>query len=422
MPITKLKQILSGQFIRNVSWMGGAELINRLFRLATTVTLARTFSPEEYALMAIIYTTFEIANVFTVRGGIAAKIIQADEQDIKTICDTSYWLNWILCGSLFVIQCFAAFPIAYFYGKTQLILPLCAIAITYLIIPTSMVQLAMIQRENRLQVIALCNIVQAFVTNFTTVALAMFGLGIWAIVLPIILNSVVGIVIVSINYKWQPPRCFKLDRWQEITNFGKNMLGVELLGKLRGNIDYLVIGHFLGLDALGIYYFAFNAGLGISMNVINSFSSALFPYLCSVRESPKEFRKRYIKSLKMIAIIFVPLIIMQSSLAPFYVPLIFGNKWASAIPILIIICMSALPQAFSLASSMLLDAIDKTHVTLYLDMIFTIIFTVAIFISVKWGILSVAIAVLISKFLILPIIMLVTRKNLKTYSVKMQVF
>jgi PST family polysaccharide transporter len=43
MLINKLKQLFSGQFIRNVGWLGGAELVNRLFRLATTVTLARLF-------------------------------------------------------------------------------------------------------------------------------------------------------------------------------------------------------------------------------------------------------------------------------------------------------------------------------------------------------------------------------------------
>jgi PST family polysaccharide transporter len=59
--------------------------------------------------MAVVYTVFDFATVFTLRGGIGAKIIQADERIVKTICDTSYWLNWILCGSIFIIQCLTAF-------------------------------------------------------------------------------------------------------------------------------------------------------------------------------------------------------------------------------------------------------------------------------------------------------------------------
>jgi PST family polysaccharide transporter len=52
MLINKLKQQLSGQFIRNVGWLGGAELANRIFRLGTTITLARLLNPYDYGLVS----------------------------------------------------------------------------------------------------------------------------------------------------------------------------------------------------------------------------------------------------------------------------------------------------------------------------------------------------------------------------------
>src|SRR4028118_918187 len=138
MLISKFKQLLLNKFIRNAGWLGAAELANRIFRLGTTVTLARMFSPQDYGLMAVVYTVFDFATVFTLKGGIGAKIIQADEKDVKAICDTSYWLNWILCGSIFIILCITAFPIAQFYGNNDLILPLCTIALVYLMFPLFM--------------------------------------------------------------------------------------------------------------------------------------------------------------------------------------------------------------------------------------------------------------------------------------------
>jgi O-antigen/teichoic acid export membrane protein len=240
----KIKQILSSPFIRNASWLGGAELANRVFRLATTVTLARTFTPQDYGLVAIIYSTYEVANVFTLKGGIGAKIIQADERDIEIICDTSYWLNWILCVSIFIIQVIAAFFIAHFYENNHLILLICTLALTYLILPIFMVQSALIQRENRLKAIALCNATQSMLSNISTVILALLGMGVWSVVLPIVLTTPVWIVITYRNHPWRPPKSFQLEQWQEVTSFAKNMLGVELLGKLRINIDYFLIGFF----------------------------------------------------------------------------------------------------------------------------------------------------------------------------------
>lgn len=403
MLINKLKQVLSGQFIRNAGWLGGAELVNRIFRLATTVTLARTFTSYDYGLVAIIYTTAEFASVFTLKYGIGAKIVQADEQDIKTICDTSYWLNWILCGSIFIIQCIGAFPVAWFYKNNQIILPICIMALSYLIMPVFMVQSAMIQRENRLKITALCNALQALLTNILTVILALAGMGIWSVVLPSVLTTPVWIIITYRNHPWRPPASFKIKQWREVTRFGKNMLGVELLNKLRANLDYLIVGRFLGVEALGIYYFAFNAGLGISVNVMSALFSALFPYLCAARGNFKEFKQRYFSSLKTITMFVIPLILLQSALAPFYVPIIFGQRWIPAIPVLITICLSALPRPFGWATNLLLDAVDKTHITLYSDMIFTVIFTVSLLVAVKWGIFWVAAAVLISHMLVLPI-------------------
>ena len=419
MLVSKLRSLMSNQLIRNASWLGGAELVNRVFRLVTTVILARIFSSHDYGLAAIIYTINEFASVFTLRYGLGAKIIQASEQDVETVCDTSYCLNWILCIVIFLIQCIAAFPIAFFYGDNQLILPICAVAVNYLMLPIFMVQAALIQRENRLKITALCNAVQAMVSNIATAILALLGTGIWAIVIPMILVNPVWIVISYMNHPWRPRKSFSIKQWQEIVRFGSSMLGVDLLNKVRGNLDYLLVGRILGIEALGIYYFAFNAGLGISMNVISAFMASLFPHLCAVRESYKQLKERYISSLKMVGTVIAPIIILQASLAPFYVPIVFGAKWLTAVPILVMICLSALPRAFAWSAALLLDSVGKAHITLLFDLTFTLIFAIALLVSVKWGIYWVAAAVLISHVVGMPIYTVVATKYVFNKSFKL---
>jgi PST family polysaccharide transporter len=169
------------------------------------------------------------------------------------------------------------------------------------------------------------------------------------------------------------------------------------------NMDYLLVGKFLGVEALGTYFFAFNAGSGITTNVVYAFTSALFPHLCEVREDRIKLKKQYYNSLKSIALILVPLVLLQSSLAPLYVPIIFGEKWISAVPILIMICLSVIPRTFFWTASMLLNSVNKTHLTLYLDVIFTVVFAASILIGVQWGIYWVAAAVLLSHIIVLPI-------------------
>jgi teichuronic acid exporter len=398
-----LKRLSSNQFARNVGWLGGAELVQRVFRLVTTVTLARVFTPEDYGMVSAIYTTFEFGNVLCLRGGIGAKVVQAEEAELATITNTSYWLNWLLCGTIALVQCALAYPIAQFYGSTELFLPICALALSYLILPVFLVQSSLVERENRLHVRAWGSAAQTFVSNFIMVVLAILGWGVWAVVWAIVCSYPMWIIIVYRNHDWRPRQSFSLAQWRDILRFGGQMLGVELLNRVRFNVDYLLVAHFLGLEALGLYFFAFNAGLGISLSVIGSLTLAWYPHFCQVRTDLTKLKQRYLGSFKTILSIVVPIVLLQTSLAPFYVPIIFGPQWTSAIPILILICLSAVPIAISRANSQLLQTLDKILIDLRWNIAFTVFFAACIFFAVPGGITQVAIVVLLSQAVCVPL-------------------
>jgi PST family polysaccharide transporter len=208
-------------------------------------------------------------------------------------------------------------------------------------------------------------------------------------------------IIVTWRYHpWKPPRRFSLSRWREVFDFGSNLLINDLLNRVRANIDYLIVGKYLGIEALGMYYFAFNAGSGIVLNLLNTFMSPLYPYICAARNDYQQFRQRYFGSLKKVSAILVPLILLQASLAPIYVPIVFGRKWTPAIPVLILVCLSVIPRIYAWASSLLLNAIDKTRISLYLSVISTVVFIVSILAVVQAGIVWVAFAVFINSLVV----------------------
>ncbi|MBD2103240.1 lipopolysaccharide biosynthesis protein [Leptolyngbya sp. FACHB-261] len=398
----KLKQQLRSKFIRNLGWLGGSEIAIRLVRLAVTVILARFLTPYDYGLGAVVLAVREFTQVFT-RIGIGAKIVQADSEDLERLCNAGYWLNWVVFCGLFVGQCLVAFPVAWFYHDSKLILPICVSALVYLLTPMAAVQAALIHRENRLEIAALAKTLQNSSNYVLSALLACLGLGMWAIVLPGVLVAPVWVWVYYSHHSWQPTSGLTTKDWPEIFSFGRNILGVELLKALRNNLDYLIVGRFIGIAELGIYYFAFNAGLGISLSIISALNSALLPHLCAARSNWLEFRKRYWSSLKIIACIIVPLVVLQSSLASFYVPTVFGKEWTAAIPILIIICLSAIPRPFAEAASQLLTAVGKPNLDLRWNVLFTTIFAIGLLIGVRWQAWGVATSVLLTHAIFLPL-------------------
>lgn len=405
---------LSNRFLQNLAWLGGSQMLNRVVRLGTTATIARLLSPTDYGLAAVVLTAHEFINVFT-RGGIVTKLIQAPESELEACNETAYWLNWILCGSLFVLQCVVAFPVSEFYGNRAIALPLIVMAFIYLMLPFACVQAALNIRENRLRVAATADSLQFISDCALTVIFALLGFGAWAIVLPKVLVAPIWVVINRENHSWRPSGKLTLTKTREIMQFGRHILGVELLSTARNHADYLLIGRFLGLEALGVYYFAFNAGLGISLSLIGAFNSALFPWLCAVNQDLDQLEKRFLQGLKTLSLIAVPIILLQCVSAPVYVPLVFGEKWiaAGALPVLIIICLSALPRPFAEAASQLTRALDQPRFDSQWNIIFTGILLMALLIGVQSGLLGVAIALLIAHLIAMPIFTLWTTRHLR---------
>lgn len=412
-----LNNLGKDRFIRNLSWMGLAEIGIRVSRLMATVILARFLTAEDYGLAAIVLTTNQFIRVFT-RNGILNKIIQADEAELDDICKSAYWLNWILGLILFVVQVGVAFGTAFFYENQGLVLPICVIALTYLVYPFGLVQAALVQRSNKMKIWSLATLMQVGVDNLLTGIFAFLGMGMWAIVLPKLLTAPILVVMMWRHCSWRPIYGFTLSKWQQILNFGSRVLGVEWLSTLRENIDYLLIGRFLSVEALGIYYFAFNAGLGLSLSVINAIKISLYPDLCKAKSEWSTLQSRYFKGLKTIAKIIVPMVLIQSSLAPIYVPIVFGEKWVAqgAIPILIMICLSAIPRPFADAASLLFRALGKPNLELRWNIVFTALLAIAVVVGAQWGITGVAIAVLATHVGILPLYTVITSRYVNYYA------
>jgi len=389
-----VKDKLSSQFVRNLGWLSIAEMVIRVSRLVTTIMLARFLSPYDYGLAAVVLSTNEFVQVFT-RSGIGAKLIQVDEDRLESLATAAYWLNWLICGSLFIIQCLVSLPIAWLYHDSKIVLPICTIALVYCIIPIAYVQETLIHRENRMKTAAIVSSVQVSVDNVLTAILALSGLGMWAIVLPKVLVAPIWAIMICRFHPWRPGK-FSTKHWRELFRFGRSVLGVELLKTLRNNLDYLLVGALIGVKELGIYYFAFNAGLGISLSFINAINLSLYPHLCAARLNWEQFKQRYFSSFNTITFIIVPIVLLQSSLAPFYVPIVFGQKWVVAIPVLVLICLSAISRPFADSASNLLLAIDKPDLDFAASSVFTVIFALSLLIGANWGVIGIAASVLVS--------------------------
>ena len=402
--LIRLKAWLRGRFARNLGWLGVAQVANRTFRLAATIIAARILLPEHYGLAAIVLAAHEFSMVIAQRAT-TTSLVQSKEKELAARCASAWSLNWLVGAGLFVGQCALAVVLAKFYDNSALALPLCVLALSFLMLPAGMVQAALNVRAGRLDIVAKIDATQSLVDALLTVVLALAGFGAWALILPKVLLVPLWVIVHRRRCSWRHKGHPDIGRCGELFKFGRNVVGVNLLTVVRNNADYVLIGKFLGVEALGIYYFAFNAGVGISLGFINAFSAALLPHLCSAGNDSSRLKERFRVALGALALIVGTLVLLQALLAPIYVPLVFGQRWADlgAVPILILICLSAVPRAIGDAVSQLLHATGYPALDFKLNLAFTVVFIGALLVVVHKGLLAVASTVLVVMLVAIPL-------------------
>ncbi len=406
---TRFKQRLTEnpdrRLLANIGWLTVGMMTNRVLRLLITIVVARTLSQADYGLIALIFTAHEMIGLFLQRCT-SVKLIQAAENELPHLCEATSSLNWVLGASLFLIQCATGWLLSQAYQAPELFLPLCALGLTYLQLPTAMVQAALNFRAGKLRLMAKIDVGQTLVDTLGILALIVAGAGIWALVIPKIFTPLIWIIGNRRVCGWRPPAGWSFNGWRTIVSYSSSLLLIDAMQVLRQNADYLLIGYFLGVEALGLYFFAFNAGLGIATSFSTAISSALLPHLCESAEQQDILRARYRRGLKLTVILVGGLMLVQTSLAPFYVPVVFGQDWVErgSAELIVLLCLVALPKSLIDASSQYLRAEDRPDTDLQLQTVLTVLLLAGFGVAVTLGLKAVAVATVVCYYLFAAIV------------------
>jgi PST family polysaccharide transporter len=210
-------------------------------------------------------------------------------------------------------------------------------------------------REGRLSSTAMIGGAQVVAANLATAVLVLLWPSALAIILPKLFSAPIWLVGMRRLRPWRADPMARPAPVRPFIGFGAAVLGGEIVKALCLQADKLVIGALLGAEALGVYFFAFNAGLGIATSFSRAFAIVLFPHLCAAAD-----RERALGSaLKTAVVILAPVVLLQAALAPFYVPVLFGERWGDAAGVVSILCLAAIPSLIWSAAGQWLRARDQ---------------------------------------------------------------
>lgn len=349
----------ASKLAQNFSWYMAGEAAIRVSRLLVAVVLARWLVPAEFGIAAIALTTFELIRI-AANNGSSAFIVRARAADYDATCIAIQRLSSVVAVALVVVQVALGYVIAAMTGRPELAAMIAVLAFAHLAVPLTEVRYARLQRANRLKPIAAATSAQVLLDGVLAALLALCGFGAWSIVLPRLLTTPV--------YVWMlrraSPEPLSPSPPLPLTSFwpfAGPYLGAEMLAALRLHLDKVLVGAVLGIDALGIYTFAFNAGLGITLTLTAALSASLYPHFSEAHRNGEDVHARLIRLLTRLVLPLSSVIAVQAAASLIYVPVLFGNRWAFAAPLVALMCLSALMKPLYDASCQALRARGETR-------------------------------------------------------------
>lgn len=339
---------------------GSAEIAVRLVRLVTVVVIARQLAPDIVGVAALTLTAFELVRVLA-NIGVGQRIIAADADRLAATCNTAHHIFWIWCSIVAAVQLLAALLMATAFNQPLAGAMLAVLSGVYLLMPGGLVQCYLLMREGRAGTTARTMATQTIADHLLTAGLLLVWQSPWSVVLPKLLTAPIWLLMTRRARPWYPDPSAGRAPVRELLGFGLSVLATEMLTATRNQLDKIIISATLGVTALGTWYFAFNAGIGIVSSLITAFGTVMFPGLCSV-PTGRARSQRLRTAILLGSIIFLPVIAAQSLLAPFYVPVVFGDHWAHAAPLISILCLAGVPMLLGTITTAWLRAEGRANI------------------------------------------------------------
>ncbi|SFE00897.1 oligosaccharide flippase family protein [Roseivivax sediminis] len=380
-----------GPFARPLMAYCLSEGAAKVSRLAVVVAVARSMEPAAIGIAAAALAAADILKALT-ENGAGQRIIAASDADLAATCRTASRIFWAWCLGLFALQIAVGAALWAMGGSLLLFALIAILAAEYLFMPAGLVSCALAMRAGKMQATAAIAGGQVVGANLMSAILAFAMPGPLALVLPRLLAAPIWLVAMRRLHPWTPDRAARPAPLRPFVRYGASVLGVEVVKASRMQGDKLIVGAMLGPELLGLYFMAFNAGLGLASSFAQAFATALFPHLCTATDRAAALRQALGLSLGVIA----PAVILQALAAPYYVPILFGSGWDGISDVVSILCLAAIPGVVWSAAAGWLRAHDRPQVefTVTLAMAAALMLNVALLApfgltAIAWGTLVV---------------------------------
>ena len=353
-------------------------------RFGFTIAIARQLSPRDYGLTGMIAIFIALATLIT-ESGFSMALIQKKDSNQKDY-STVFFFNLIASVLLYVVLYFTAGLIADFYNEPIVkdITRVAALGIIFSALIT--VQITILNKNLEFKIPAFIRMSAALTSGIIGVILAYNGFGVWSLVYPTLVGSMLSASLFWIFNKWRPSFIFSVASFKTLYKYGINIFAQGFTSILLDQIYYPLIGKFYNATELGFFSNANRFYQIFVRRITISYGRVAFPAFSSIQDKPLEFASAYRKTTISLAFILLPLTAFLIVSAKPVILILLTDKWAATIPYLQLLYLDGFFFPFYQQNQNLLCAIGKSNLSLRVDLLMKIVIILGILITFQIGV------------------------------------
>ena len=386
--------------IKGIFWSGIQNWGSQAGSLIIFLVLARLLSAADFGLVALANTFLAFFNLF-IEQGFTLALIQLQEIEKEHI-NTAFWFQICIGLGLTIIGFISANIIAEIFQQPLLESILKWFSLIFFINSLNAVQIAILRRKFAFRAIAIRALSGIICSGIVGISLAVSGFGVWSLVGQQLTFEIVGVIAFWTTSDWKPRLQFSLKHFQELYKFGISIFYSKILTFFNRNTDNLLIGYFLGEVALGYYAIAYRVLEVLTQLLVRTSNQVILSVLSRLQAEPEKFIRVFYKIIKFASLIALPVFLGVITLAHELVIIIFSEKWQSSIPIMQVLAFGGIIYLILFFNRSVFVAIGKPFWRFHLELLNACFNIIACMVAVRYGILAVAFAYVISDFLVIP--------------------
>lgn len=358
------------------------------------VYLARILSPTEYGVMGLLLVFIAFMQVF-IDAGFGKALIQKKNRNNKDF-STVFVFNILVSILSYIVLWFLAPSISEYYDNENLIVFLRVLSISLFFGALFSVHLTIISIKLKFKLLAKINLFSILVSGIVAIWMAYNGFGVWSLIAQTLLKTFIMVVLSWYYVKWEISLYFSKQSFMNLFSFGSKLLISSILNMSVNNFANVFIAKFNNIKDLGFYTRGTQFG-DLLFNIFNSvINNVLLPSLSTIQDDKEKLRRLFKLTLRSTALITIPTFLGFVVLAKPLILFLLGEKWLMTVPILQIICISRLVTISSGINVTVLYVLGRTDLALKQQYIKIIIRVFLVLIALKYGIIYIALAELIS--------------------------